>query len=60
MLRRTPHFREFGEIYFNSIYRDVMKGWHRHADITLNYACVWAKSSWCSMTTAQTRRHAAS
>ena len=40
MLRRTdPHFREFGEIYFTSIYRDVVKGWHRHADMTLNYAC---------------------
>lgn len=41
MLRRTdPHFREFGEIYFTSIYRDVIKGWHRHADMTLNYACI--------------------
>jgi dTDP-4-dehydrorhamnose 3,5-epimerase len=41
MLRRTdPHFREFGEIYFTSIYRDVVKGWHRHRDMTLNYACV--------------------
>jgi len=41
MLRRTdPHFREFGEIYFTSIYRDVIKGWHRHHEMTLNYACV--------------------
>ena len=41
MLRRTdPHFMEFGEIYFTSIYRDVIKGWHRHADMTLNYACI--------------------
>jgi len=41
MLRRTdPHFIEFGEIYFTSIYRDVIKGWHRHADMTLNYACI--------------------
>jgi dTDP-4-dehydrorhamnose 3,5-epimerase len=41
MLRRTdPHFREFGEIYFSSIYRDVIKGWHRHRDMTLNYACI--------------------
>jgi dTDP-4-dehydrorhamnose 3,5-epimerase len=40
MLRRTdPHFREFGEIYFTSIYRDVIKGWHRHRLMTLNY-CV--------------------
>jgi dTDP-4-dehydrorhamnose 3,5-epimerase len=41
MLRRTdPHFVEFGEIYFSSIYRNVIKGWHRHRNITLNYACV--------------------
>jgi dTDP-4-dehydrorhamnose 3,5-epimerase len=44
MLRRTdPHFREFGEIYFTSIYRGVVKAWHRHADMTLNYACVWGR-----------------
>ncbi len=41
MLRRTdPHFLEFGEIYFTTIYRDVVKGWHRHRDMTLNYACI--------------------
>ena len=41
MLRRTdPHFIEFGEIYFTTIYRDVIKGWHRHSEVTLNYACI--------------------
>ena len=41
MLRATdPHFIEFGEIYFSSIYRGVIKGWHRHRDMTLNYACI--------------------
>jgi dTDP-4-dehydrorhamnose 3,5-epimerase len=41
MLRRTDaHFLEFGEIYFTSIYRDVIKGWHRHREMTLNYACI--------------------
>ena len=41
MLRRTdPHFVEFGEIYFSTIYRGVVKGWHRHARMTLNYACI--------------------
>lgn len=41
MLRRTdPHFIEFGEIYFTSVYRNVVKGWHRHRDMSLNYACV--------------------
>ena len=44
MLRRDdPHFIEFGEIYFTSIYRDVIKGWHRHRDMTLNYACIWGR-----------------
>ena len=41
MLRRDdPHFRGFGEIYFTTIYRDVVKGWHRHHEMTLNYACI--------------------
>lgn len=41
MLKRTdPHFSEFGEIYFSSVYRDVVKGWHRHREMTLNYACI--------------------
>ncbi len=44
MLKRTdPHFVEFGEIYFTSIYRDVIKGWHRHHLMTLNYACIWGR-----------------
>jgi dTDP-4-dehydrorhamnose 3,5-epimerase len=41
MLRRTDdHFVEFGEIYFTTIYAGIVKGWHRHAEMTLNYACV--------------------
>jgi dTDP-4-dehydrorhamnose 3,5-epimerase len=41
MLRRTdPHFKEFGEIYFSSVYRGIVKGWHRHREMTLNYACI--------------------
>jgi len=44
MLRRTdPHFREFGEIYFSTVYRDVVKGWHRHHEMMLNYACVFGR-----------------
>ena len=40
MLRRTdPHFLEFGEIYFSTVYAGVVKGWHRHREMTLNYAC---------------------
>ena len=38
--RPIPHFIEFGEIYFSTIYPGVVKGWHRHREMTLNYACV--------------------
>ena len=41
MLKRTDaHFVEFGEIYFSTIYPGVVKGWHKHAEMTLNYACI--------------------
>ena len=41
MLRATdPHFVQFGEIYFSTIYPGVIKGWHLHELMTLNYACV--------------------
>ena len=41
MLKRTdPHFTEFGEIYFTTVYPGVVKGWHRHNRMTLNYACI--------------------
>ena len=39
MLRRDdPHFVEFGEIYFTTVYEGAVKGWHRHREVTLNYA----------------------
>lgn len=41
MLRRTdPHFIEFGEIYFSTVNPGIVKGWHRHREMTLNYACI--------------------
>jgi dTDP-4-dehydrorhamnose 3,5-epimerase len=41
MLKCTdPHFVRFGEIYFSTIYPGVVKGWHKHREMTLNYACV--------------------
>ncbi len=44
MLRRTdPHFQEFGEIYFSTVYPGVVKGWHRHREMTLNYACPFGR-----------------
>lgn len=39
MLRRDdPAFQEFGEIYFSMVYPGVVKGWHLHREMTLNYA----------------------
>jgi len=41
MMRSTdPHFQQFGEIYFSTIYKDVIKGWHLHREMSLNYACI--------------------
>lgn len=39
MLRNdSPAFETFGEIYFSTIYPGVVKGWHLHHEMTLNYA----------------------
>jgi dTDP-4-dehydrorhamnose 3,5-epimerase len=35
-----PHFERFGEIYFSVVYPGVVKGWHLHRAMTLNYAVV--------------------
>ena len=41
MLRSDDsHFERFGEIYFSVVYPGVVKGWHLHKRMTLNYACV--------------------
>lgn len=41
MLRRDdPIYEEFGEIYFSVIYPQVIKGWHIHKRMTLNYAVI--------------------
>jgi len=41
MLKKTdPHFQKFGEIYFTTLYKDVIKAWHQHTKMDLNYACV--------------------
>jgi dTDP-4-dehydrorhamnose 3,5-epimerase len=34
----SPGFQTFGEIYFSTIYPGVIKGWHLHHRMTLNYA----------------------
>jgi dTDP-4-dehydrorhamnose 3,5-epimerase len=39
MLREdSPGFERFGEIYFSTVYPGVVKGWHLHQEMTLNYA----------------------
>ena len=39
MLRKDdPVFSKFGEIYFSKVYPGVVKGWHLHKKMTLNYA----------------------
>jgi dTDP-4-dehydrorhamnose 3,5-epimerase len=44
MLRCTDdHFRQFGEIYFSQVEPGVLKGWHLHKKMTLNYACIYGR-----------------
>ena len=44
MLRNDDKiFQEFGEIYFSKIHPDIVKGWHIHKKMALNYAIVYGK-----------------
>ena len=39
MLRASdPWFHGFGEVYFSAIYPGVIKGWHLHKKMIINYA----------------------
>ncbi len=41
MLREDDeYFERFGEIYFSVVYPGVIKGWHVHKKMTLNYAVI--------------------
>jgi dTDP-4-dehydrorhamnose 3,5-epimerase len=41
MLKSTdPVFVQFGEIYFSLCYPGVIKAWHLHTKMDLNYACI--------------------
>lgn len=41
MMRRDDDiFEEFGEIYFSTAYPGIVKGWHLHKKMTLNYAVI--------------------
>jgi len=34
------HFEKFGEIYFSVVYPGIVKGWHLHKEMVLNYAVI--------------------
>ena len=34
-------YQGFGEIYFSTILKDKVKGWHLHKVSSLNYACIY-------------------
>jgi dTDP-4-dehydrorhamnose 3,5-epimerase len=38
MRKDDPDFLSFGEIYFSTVYPGVIKGWHLHTKMILNYA----------------------
>ena len=41
MMRKDDDiFDEFGEIYFSTVYPGIVKGWHLHKKMTLNYAVI--------------------
>lgn len=41
MLRNDSKiFTNFGEIYFSTVFKNMIKAWHLHKEATLNYACV--------------------
>tara|TARA_Y100000294_G_C8545867_1_gene333108 strand:- start:1343 stop:1780 length:438 start_codon:yes stop_codon:yes gene_type:complete len=44
MLRSDDEvFKNFGEIYFSTIFHNKIKAWHLHKESTLNYACIKGK-----------------
>ena len=44
MLREdSPIFSRFGEIYFSCTHPGVVKAWHQHQEMTLNYAVIWGE-----------------
>jgi dTDP-4-dehydrorhamnose 3,5-epimerase len=39
MLRSSDkHFVQFGEVYFSWIFPDIIKAWHQHSNMVMNYA----------------------
>ena len=39
----TPVFSTFGEIYFSCTHPGVVKAWHLHKEMTLNYAVIYGE-----------------
>lgn len=39
----SPVFEKFGEIYFSSTHAGVVKAWHMHKQMTLNYAVIYGE-----------------
>ena len=40
MRNDSPVFKNFGEVYFSTIYENKIKAWHLHKESHLNYVCV--------------------
>ena len=38
-----PWFDRFGEVYCSTVYPSVVKGWHKHREMTLHYACLYGR-----------------
>lgn len=43
MSSKDPWFERFGEVYCSTVYPGVVKGWHKHREMTLNYACLFGR-----------------
>ena len=44
MLREdSPVFSRFGEIYFSCTHPGAIKAWHKHKEMTLNYAVIYGE-----------------
>lgn len=44
MLRKDDVvFKKFGEIYFSCVHSGIIKGWHLHKKMILNYAVIYGK-----------------
>ncbi|OGZ28580.1 MAG: dTDP-4-dehydrorhamnose 3,5-epimerase [Candidatus Nealsonbacteria bacterium RIFOXYC1_FULL_40_7] len=40
---KSKVFKKFGEIYFSCVYPGIVKGWHLHKKMILNYAVPYGK-----------------